>query len=620
MDDIILNKRINSPEDLNIAKETILSCKENKKEKIFVCTGGGCIASGSLKVRDALVNELKNRNMSDTIAVIETGCLGPCAVGPVVVMGRDDTFYQNVKADDAASIVHDHIIGNKIVDRLIHETADAKYQKVGEVPFFKNQKKLVLNNCGKINPNKISDYIAAGGYSALCKVITSMTGDQTITEVGASGLRGRGGAGFPTGTKWSFARKSEGDVKYILCNADEGDPGAFMDRSILEGDPHSVVEGLAIGAFAIGCKKGFVYVRAEYPLAVERLQNAISQARTCGLLGKNILGTQFEFDLEIRMGSGAFVCGEETALMASIEGKRGEPRPRPPFPAQKGLWDKPTVLNNVETYSNIPQIINKGAPWFASVGTTKSKGTKIFALAGAIELSGLVEVPVGTPLKKIIYDIGGGIPDGKKYKAAQIGGPSGGCIPTAHLDVALDYETLNELGAIMGSGGLIVMDESSCMVDVARFFLEFVQDESCGKCVPCREGTHQMLEILNRICEGKGEMSDLDTLQKMAVTVKNASLCGLGQTASNPVLSTIRHFREEYEEHIQDKKCRAAVCKSLIVFEITDKCIGCGLCRKSCPVGAIIGSSKTKHIINTEMCTRCGLCYSTCKFDAIIKH
>ncbi|HMA64022.1 MAG TPA: NADH-quinone oxidoreductase subunit NuoF, partial [Chitinispirillaceae bacterium] len=462
--------------------------------------------------------------------------------------------------------------------------------------------------------------IARDGYAALCKVLTSMDSDKVIAEVSASGLRGRGGAGFPTGTKWSFTRKSQGDVKYILCNADEGDPGAFMDRSILEGDPHCVIEGMAIGAIAIGSSQGYIYVRAEYPLAVERLQNAIDQARACGLLGKNILGTDFSFDLEIRMGSGAFVCGEETALMASIEGKRGEPRPRPPFPAQKGLWDKPTVLNNVETYANVPQIILNGGAWFAGIGTEKSKGTKIFALAGTVEISGLVEVPVGTPLKKVIYDIGGGVPNGKAYKAAQIGGPSGGCIPTNHLDVPLDYESLNELGAIMGSGGLIVMDETSCMVDVARFFLDFVQDESCGKCVPCREGTYRMLEILNRICEGKGEMSDIDTLQTMAVTIKNASLCGLGQTAANPVLSTIRHFRNEYEEHIRDKKCRAAVCKSLIVYEVTDKCIGCGLCKKACPVGAICGNARTKHNINTQMCTRCGLCFSTCKFDAIVKY
>src|SRR5512133_1226691 len=611
---------IKTPADLAAAKETVLSSAEFKAEKIYVCAGGGCIASGSMKVKDAIVASLSINTPTQRVEVVETGCLGPCAIGAVVVMGRDNTFYQNVKPDDADAIVKDHVISNKIVTKLIHNTDNGAQQKVEDVDFFKLQRKIVLKNCGKVNPNKINDYIARDGYAALCKVLTSMDSDKVIAEVSASGLRGRGGAGFPTGTKWSFTRKSQGDVKYILCNADEGDPGAFMDRSILEGDPHCVIEGMAIGAIAIGSSQGYIYVRAEYPLAVERLQNAIDQARACGLLGKNILGTDFSFDLEIRMGSGAFVCGEETALMASIEGKRGEPRPRPPFPAQKGLWDKPTVLNNVETYANVPQIILNGGAWFAGIGTEKSKGTKIFALAGTVEISGLVEVPVGTPLKKVIYDIGGGVPNGKAYKAAQIGGPSGGCIPTNHLDVPLDYESLNELGAIMGSGGLIVMDETSCMVDVARFFLDFVQDESCGKCVPCREGTYRMLEILNRICEGKGEMSDIDTLQTMAVTIKNASLCGLGQTAANPVLSTIRHFRNEYEEHIRDKKCRAAVCKSLIVYEVTDKCIGCGLCKKACPVGAICGNARTKHNINTQMCTRCGLCFSTCKFDAIVKY
>lgn len=620
MADIMKCPKIKMPSDLTSVKASILASDDFTAEKIYVCAGGGCIASGSLKVRDALQVALSSASMAGKVSIVETGCLGPCAIGPVVVMGRDETFYQNVKPEDATSIVNEHVMHNRIVKKLIHEGTASPEQKQQDVEFFKHQKKVVLKNCGKVNPNKITDYIANDGYSALSKVLTSMDGEKVIAEMLASGLRGRGGAGFPTGMKWSFTRKSEGEVKYILCNADEGDPGAFMDRSILEGDPHSVIEGMAIGAIAIGSSQGYIYVRAEYPLAVERLQNAINQARECGLLGKNILGTNFSFDLEIRMGSGAFVCGEETALMASIEGKRGEPRPRPPFPAQKGLWDKPTVLNNVETYANVPQIILNGGAWFAGMGTEKSKGTKIFALAGAIEISGLVEVPVGTPLRKIVFDVGGGIPSGKKYKAAQIGGPSGGCIPEQHLDVPLDYESLNELGAIMGSGGLIVMDETSCMVDVARFFLEFVQDESCGKCVPCREGTYRMLEILNRICEGHGEMSDLDKLQTMAVTIKNASLCGLGQTAANPVLSTIRHFRDEYEEHIRDKKCRAAVCKSLIVFEITDKCVGCGLCRKACPVTAIHGEVRSMHSINTSACTRCGLCYSTCKFGAIVKY
>jgi NADH:ubiquinone oxidoreductase subunit F (NADH-binding)/NAD-dependent dihydropyrimidine dehydrogenase PreA subunit len=525
-----------------------------------------------------------------------------------------------VRAQDVKEIVEQHLIGGKIVDNLLHPVDEQKVSKKSELPFFKNQDKQVLRNCGKINPTKIADYIACGGYKALSKVLTSMSSEQVVQEVTVSGLRGRGGAGFPTGTKWNFARKSQDTEKYILCNADEGDPGAFMDRSILEGDPHSIIEGMAIGAFAIGSSTGYVYVRAEYPLAIERLQIAIDQALEFGLIGKDILGTGFNFDLEIRKGSGAFVCGEETALITSIEGNRGEPRPRPPFPAEKGLWNKPTVLNNVETFSNIPLLINKGGAQFAEIGTEKSKGTKIFALAGTVKISGLVEVPVGTPLRKLVYDIGGGISTNKKYKAAQIGGPSGGCIPEEHLDVPLDYESLNILGAIMGSGGLIVMDESSCMVDVARFFLEFVQDESCGKCVPCREGTARMKQIVDRICEGKGEMKDIDELEKLASTVTNASLCGLGQTAPNPVLSTLRHFREEYIEHIRDKKCRTAVCKELIVFEILDLCNGCQACKKVCPVEAIHGEKKQAHIINTELCIRCGLCLSTCKFDAIVKY
>lgn len=611
---------IKNPTDFQAIYATLLNSKEYNSKKIYVCAGGGCIASGSLKVKDAFDKELEKLKLTDELDVMQTGCLGPCALGPVVVIGTDDTFYQQVRAQDVKEIVEQHLIGGKVVENLLHPVDGQKISKKSDLPFFKNQDKKVLRNCGKINPTKIADYIACGGYQALNKVLSGMSSEEVVEEVSISGLRGRGGAGFPTGTKWNFARKSQDTEKYILCNADEGDPGAFMDRSILEGDPHSIIEGMAIGAYAIGSSIGYVYVRAEYPLAIERFQIAIDQAQEFGLIGKNILGTGFDFELEIRKGSGAFVCGEETALITSIEGNRGEPRPRPPFPAEKGLWNKPTVLNNVETFSNIPLLINQGGATYAQTGTDKSKGTKIFALAGTVKISGLVEVPVGTPLRKLVYDIGGGISTDKKYKAAQIGGPSGGCIPAEHLDVPLDYESLNKLGAIMGSGGLIVMDESSCMVDVARFFLEFVQDESCGKCVPCREGTARMKQIVDLICEGKGEMKDLDELEKLAATVTNASLCGLGQTAPNPVLSTLRHFKEEYIEHIRDKKCRTAVCKDLIVFEILDTCNGCQACVKVCPVEAILGDKKQMHIINTDLCIRCGMCLSKCKFDAIVKY
>ncbi len=605
---------------LSDLQKSLQQSKEFTSDKVFICAGGSCITSGSMKVKDAFLSHLASTPLNDCIEVMETGCLGPCALGPVVVIGKDDTFYQKVRVQDVKEIVEKHLLGGTVVESLLYAVDEKKVSKKSELPFFKNQDKQVLRNCGKINPTKIADYIAQDGYQALCRVLTKSTPEQVVEEVTISGLRGRGGAGFPTGTKWNFARKSKDSIKYILCNADEGDPGAFMDRSILEGDPHSIIEGMAIGAFAIGSTQGYVYVRAEYPLAVERLQIAIDQARTYGLIGKNILGAGFDFDLEIRKGSGAFVCGEETALITSIEGNRGEPRPRPPFPAEKGLWNKPTVLNNVETFSNIPLLINLGGAQFAETGTEKSKGTKIFALAGTVKISGLVEVPVGTPLRKLVYDIGGGISTHKKYKAAQIGGPSGGCIPAEHLDVPLDYESLNKLGAIMGSGGLIVMDESSCMVDVARFFLEFVQDESCGKCVPCREGTARMKQIVERICSGKGELKDIDELEKLASTVTNASLCGLGQTAPNPVLSTLRHFREEYIEHIVDKKCRTAVCKDLIVFEILDLCNGCQACKKVCPVEAIHGDKKHIHNIDDDVCIRCGLCLSTCKFEAIIKY
>ncbi len=557
-------------------KKDKVTDKGVKIQKILVCAGGGCLASGSLKVKDALQRELEEHGLDNSVQIVETGCLGPCSAGPVVLMAKDRVFYQRVQPQDANEIVEKHVFGGKIVERL----AWTQKQGMEEIPqpmqmdidFFKRQTKIVLRNCGLINPTSIEDYISVDGFGGLSKVLETMSTDDVIEQMKISGLRGRGGAGFPTWLKWSFTKKTPSDVKYILCNADEGDPGAFMDRSVLEGDPYNLIEGMAIGAYAIGASQGYVYVRAEYPLAVERLQKAIARAKEVGLLGKNILGKGFDFDLEIRMGSGAFVCGEETALIASIEGKRGEPRPRPPFPAQKGLWDRPTVLNNVETYANVAAIMLQGGQWFASYGTEKSKGTKVFALAGAIRNSGLVEVPVGTTLGELIYDIGGGIPEGKAYKAAQVGGPSGGCIPKQHLNVPLDYESLNELGAIMGSGGLVVMDDDTCMVDVARFFLEFVQEESCGKCAPCRVGTKRMLDILERICSGKGEEEDIDRLIELGNQIKDTALCGLGQTAPNPVLSTIRHFRDEYEAHITEKHCPAGVCPGLVKAPCQSAC------------------------------------------------
>jgi NADH-quinone oxidoreductase subunit F len=560
---------------LDKIKEKIsASCANSKCEHIMLCAGGGCIASGEPAVKAALEASLKTHKLSDKVKIVETGCLGPCAGGPVVVMSRDKTFYEHVSPADADEIVVSHLKNNRIVDRLTWKegTEKSPVPVITNIDFFKRQTKIVLRNCGVIDPLSIEEYIGKNGYYALEKALTKMTPEQVIDEMRKSGLRGRGGAGFLTASKWQFARESVNDVKYILCNADEGDPGAYMDRSVLEGDPHSVIEGMALGAFAIGAKQGFVYVRAEYPLAVERLQRAIDSARENGLLGTKIFGTDFAFDLEIRMGSGAFVCGEETALMASIEGRRGEPRPRPPFPAQKGLWDKPSVLNNVETFANVPVIILDGGDKYASIGTAKSKGTKVFALAGSVNNTGLVEVPIGISLGDVVFDIGGGVIKGKSFKAAQMGGPSGGCIPRQHLNVPLDYDSLNELGAIMGSGGLIVMDEDSCMVDVARFFLEFVQEESCGKCVPCREGTKRMLEILERICGGHGKEGDIEKLIELGNQVKSASLCGLGQTAANPVLSTIRHFRHEYEAHIKAKQCIAGVCPGLVRAPCQSNC------------------------------------------------
>ena len=609
--------KLNSLNDLKALKEEIGKINTDK-EKILVCMGGSCIASGSQKIKDNFVEQINMQGLENKISVVGTGCLGPCTCGPVVVMERDKVFYQQVEPADVAEIVQSHVLNNKIVERLnFKESVGAKPIPVlTDWVFFNRQTKIVLRNCGEIDPYSIDEYIGNDGYTALAKVISASTPTMVINEMKDSGLRGRGGAGFPTWIKWSLAQKTQSDQKYILCNADEGDPGAYMDRSVLEGDPHSVIEGMAIGAFAIGANQGYVYVRAEYPLAVERLQHAIDQANERGLLGTNILGSKFSFNLEIRMGAGAFVCGEETALIASIESKRGEPIPRPPFPAERGLWGKPTILNNVETLANIPAIILNGGKWFASYGTEKSKGTKVFALAGSIAHSGLVEVPIGTVLGDLIYDIGGGTSSGKPFKAAQIGGPSGGCIPKQHLNVPLDYESLNELGAIMGSGGLIVMDDDACMVDVARFFLEFVQEESCGKCVPCRVGTKRMLEILERICSGKGEEGDIEKLITLGEEIKRTSLCGLGQSAPNPVLSTIRYFRHEYENHIRLKHCETGVCAGMVRAS----------CQSACPAHvdvpgfvSLIGEKRYNEALRLHrernpfaaVCAR--VCFHTCE-------
>ncbi|MBQ3639993.1 MAG: NADH-quinone oxidoreductase subunit NuoF [Clostridia bacterium] len=606
------------------------------RAQVLCCGGTGCTSSGSPKIQAAFQSEIEIQGLADEIKVVQTGCFGLCALGPVVIIYPDGTFYSKIKVEDVAEIVSEHLLKGRPVERLIYkEGAEIKTDENGEVhaslndtTFYKSQHRLALRNCGVINPENIDEYIAMDGYRALGKALTEMTPDQVIETVLASGLRGRGGAGFPTGMKWKFASGNRGNVqKYVCCNADEGDPGAFMDRSVLEGDPHAVIEAMAIAGYAIGADQGYVYVRAEYPIAVKRLQIAIDQAKEYGLLGKNIFGTDFNFDLSIRLGAGAFVCGEETALMTSIEGKRGEPRPRPPFPAVKGLFEKPTILNNVETYANIPQIILNGAEWFSSIGTEKSKGTKVFALGGKIKNTGLVEVPMGTTLRHIIEEIGGGIPNGKKFKAAQTGGPSGGCIPASLIDTPIDYDNLLAIGSMMGSGGLIVMDEDNCMVDIARFFLDFTVDESCGKCTPCRVGTKRLLEILDKIISGNGEMEDLDRLEELSTYIKSASLCGLGQTAPNPVLSTLRYFRDEYIAHIVDKKCPAGVCKKLIRYEIDpEKCIGCGMCAKNCPASTIVrtdyvaaGHKLASMKIEQANCVKCGACMSSCKFQAISK-
>lgn len=590
---------------------------------VLVCGGTGCTSSDSVKVKQEFEALLNKNKLDREVKVVTTGCFGLCAHGPIVVVYPEGAMYTMVRVEDVQEIVEEHLIKGRIVKRLLAGDKDAEdtSKSLENVDFFKRQVRIALRNCGIINPESIDEYIAYDGYKALSKVLTEMTPEQVIAEVKKSGLRGRGGAGFPTGLKWEFAAKSVDDQKYVCCNADEGDPGAFMDRSVLEGDPHSVLEAMAIAGYAIGSNQGYIYIRAEYPIAVKRLEIAIKQAREYGLLGNDIFGKGFDFNIELRLGAGAFVCGEETALLTSIEGKRGEPRPKPPFPAVKGLWGKPTLLNNVETYANIPVIFNKGADWFASIGSEKSKGTKVFAVGGKIRNTGLVEIPIGTTLREVIYDIGGGIPNGKKFKAAQTGGPSGGCIPASRIDTPMDYETLKELGSMMGSGGLIVMDEDNCMVDIARFFLEFTVDESCGKCPPCRIGTKRMLEILERITGGKGEMEDLDKLEILAKNIISSALCGLGQSAPQPVLSTLRYFRDEYIAHVRDKKCPAGVCKSMMSYVISaDHCKSCGICAKNCPVGAISGDKKTPYSINQEKCIKCGACMEKCPFKAIFKN
>ena len=593
------------------------------RSHVLVCGGTGCSSSGSAKLIERFEEQLKEKGLDKEVKVVRTGCFGLCEAGPVVIVYPEGTFYSRVKVEDVDEIVSEHLLKGRKVQHLVyvdHKTHESSVQKsLNEIGFYKQQERVALRNCGVIDPENIDEYIAFDGYKALAKALTEMTPEQVIQEVLDSGLRGRGGAGFPTGKKWQFARASQAEHKYFVCNADEGDPGAFMDRSLLEGDPHAILEAMAIGGYAIGADEGWIYVRAEYPIAVKRLEKAIEQAHEYGLLGNDIFGTGFNFDIHIRLGAGAFVCGEETALMASIEGKRGEPRPKPPFPAVKGLFESPTNINNVETLGNIAQIILKGADWFKSIGIPTSTGTKVFALGGKINNTGLVEVPMGIPLRTIIEDIGGGCPNGKKFKAVQTGGPSGGCIPASLLDISVDYDSLTKIGAMMGSGGMIVMDEDNCMVDIARFFLDFTVDESCGKCTPCRVGTRRMLEILERITQGKGEEGDIEKLETLAENIKSSALCGLGQTAPNPVLSTIKYFRDEYEAHIKEKRCPAHHCQALLNYKITDACRGCTACARKCPVNAISGNVKEQHVIDQNKCIKCGSCIATCKFGAIIK-
>lgn len=591
----------------------------NFDRQVLVCGSTGCASNNSQKIRRRLAEAVAARGLN-RVHVGQTGCFGLCAAGPVVVVYPDGTFYSHVTLDDVDEIVESHLVNNVEVQRLLYVDADGKTKPFNEIESYCRQLRRALRNCGVIDPENIDEYIARDGYFALYKAVTEMSQDQVVDTVTQSGLRGRGGAGFLTGRKWKFTKEAQGDKKYVCCNADEGDPGAFMDRSILEGDPHCVIEAMAIAAYAVGADQGYVYVRAEYPIAVQRLDVAIKQARSYGLLGKNIFGTNFCFDLEIRLGAGAFVCGEETALMTSIEGRRGEPRPRPPFPAQQGLFGKPTLLNNVETYANVAQIILHGAQDYAAIGTERSKGTKVFALGGKINNTGLVEVPMGTTLKEIIYDIGGGIPNGKAFKAAQTGGPSGGCIPASYQDIAIDYESLSAIGSMMGSGGLIVLDEDNCMVDIAKFYLQFTVDESCGKCTPCRIGTKRLYEMLCKVTEGKATLDDLDKMEQLCYYIKDNSLCGLGQSAPNPVLSTLKYFRDEYVAHVVDKRCPAGVCKSLLHYEIDPtKCKGCTLCARNCPANAISGTVRQAHSIDASKCLKCGICASKCKFGAIKK-